>query len=157
MSSFSTLVYDITSFPTTEQTHIRYCFRFKNTAFIRSMLGRWCSGWRCQFGKSEIAGSNPILTFKFRRSKVFISAHSLKNNNVGRLRDREVAWSASDRQEWSFESCVWKTVLSHSSHHPQEVFLAQFSLYVHKSGLKPHSFHFIVISSIFDSYPSKHP
>ena len=31
---------------------------------------------------------------------------------------------------------------SQSSHHPQEVLLAQFSLYVHKSGLKPDSFHF---------------
>ena len=31
---------------------------------------------------------------------------------------------------------------SQSSHHPQEVHLAQFSLYVHKSGLKPDSFHF---------------
>ena len=30
-----------------------------------------------------------------------------------------------------------------SSHHPQEVLLAQFSLYVHKGGLKPDSFHFI--------------
>ena len=26
----------------------------------------------------------------------------------------------------------------HSSHHPQEVLLAQFSLYVHKGGLKLH-------------------
>ena len=32
---------------------------------------------------------------------------------------------------------------SQSSHHPQEVLLAQFSLYVHKGGLKPDSFHFI--------------
>ena len=30
-----------------------------------------------------------------------------------------------------------------SSHHPQEVLLAQFSLYVHKGGLKPDSFNFI--------------
>ena len=30
-----------------------------------------------------------------------------------------------------------------SSHHPQEVFLAQSSLYVHKSGLKPDSFYFL--------------
>ena len=29
-----------------------------------------------------------------------------------------------------------------SSHHPQEVILAQFSLYDHKGGLKPDSFHF---------------
>ena len=32
---------------------------------------------------------------------------------------------------------------SHPSHHLQEVLLAQFSLYVHEGGLKPHSFHFI--------------
>ena len=38
-------------------------------------------------------------------------------------------------------SCVWRTVSSQSSHHPQEVLLAQFSLYVHKGGLKPDSFH----------------
>ena len=31
---------------------------------------------------------------------------------------------------------------SQSSHHPLEVLLAQFSLYVHKGGLKPDSFHF---------------
>ena len=30
-----------------------------------------------------------------------------------------------------------------SSHHPQEVLLAQYSLYVHKGGLKPDSFYFI--------------
>ena len=60
---------------------------------------------------------------------------------VGSLRDREVAWSASDRQGSNFESCVWRTVSSQSSHHPQEVLLAQFSLYVHKGGLKPDSFH----------------
>ena len=57
------------------------------------------------------------------------------------LRDREVACSASDRQGSNFESCVWRTVSSQSSHHPQEVLLAQFSLYVHKGGLKPDSFH----------------
>ena len=69
----------------------------------------------------------------FRRSLVSI---------VGSLRDREVACSASDRQGSNFESCVWRTVSSQSSHHPQEVLLAQFSLYVHKGGLKPDSFHF---------------
>ena len=62
---------------------------------------------------------------------------------MGSLRDREVACSASDRQGSNFESCVWRTVSSHSSHHPQEVFLAQFILYVHKGGLKPDSYHFI--------------
>ena len=62
---------------------------------------------------------------------------------VGSLCDREVACSASDSQGSNFESCVWRTVSSQSSHHPQEVLLAQFSLYVHKGGLKPDSFHFI--------------
>ena len=62
---------------------------------------------------------------------------------VGSLRDREVACSASDRQGSNFESCVWRTVSSQSSHHPQDVLLAQFSLYVHKGGLKPDSIHFV--------------
>ena len=65
---------------------------------------------------------------------------------VGSLRDREVACSASDHQGSNFESCVWRTVSSQSSHHPQEVLLAQFSLYVHKGGLKPDSFHFFSLS-----------
>ena len=61
----------------------------------------------------------------------------MKVSIVGSLRDGEVACSALDRQGSNFEYCVWRTVSSQSSHHPQEVFLAQFSLYVHKSGLKP--------------------
>ena len=68
----------------------------------------------------------------------------VKVSTVGSLRDREVACSASDRQGSSFESYVWRAVSSQSSHHPQEVLLAQFSLYVHKGGLKPDSFHFIL-------------
>ena len=53
---------------------------------------------------------------------------------VGSLRDREVVCLASD---------LWRAVSSHSSHHPQEVLPALFSLYVHKSGRKPDSFHSI--------------
>ena len=64
---------------------------------------------------------------------------------MGSLRDREVACSASDRQGSNFESCVWRTVSSQSSHHPQDVLLAQFSLYLYKGGLKPDSFHFIFL------------
>ena len=76
---------------------------------------------------------------------------------VGSLRDREVACSASDRQGTNFESCVWRRVSSQSSHHPQEVLLAQFSLYVHKGGLKPDSSHlppFIIV--IYLRYRGKH-
>ena len=61
---------------------------------------------------------------------------------MGSLRDREVACSTSDRQGPNFESCVWRAVSSHSSHNPQEVLLAHFSVYVPKGGLKPRSFHF---------------
>ena len=67
----------------------------------------------------------------------------VKLSIVGRLRVREVACSASDLHGLNFESCVWRAVSSQSSHHPQEVHQAQFSLYVHKSGLKPDPFHFI--------------
>ena len=74
---------------------------------------------------------------------MFLPHSRVKVSIVGSLRDREVACSASDRQGSNFESCVWRAVSSQSSHHPQEVLLAQFSLYVHKGGLKPDSFHFI--------------
>ena len=30
-----------------------------------------------------------------------------------------------------FYSCVWRALSSHSSHYPQEVFLAKFSLYIY--------------------------
>ena len=77
-----------------------------------------------------------------KETKLFLPHPRVKVSIVGSLRDREVACSASDRQGSNFESCVWRTVSSQSSHHPQEVLLVQFSLYVHKGGLKPDSFHF---------------
>ena len=83
-----------------------------------------------------------------KETKNVSSPSTCESQYWGSLRDREVACSASDRQGSNFESCVWRTVLSHSSHHPQEVLLAQFSLYVHKGGLKPDSFHFYVCTHI---------
>ena len=77
-----------------------------------------------------------------KETKLFLPHPRVKVSIVGSLRDREVTCSASDRNGSNFESCVWRTVSSQSSHHPQEVLLAQFSLYVHKGGLKPDSFHF---------------
>ena len=75
---------------------------------------------------------------------MFLPHPRVKVSIAGSLHDREVACSASDRQGSNFEFCVWRTVSSQSSHHPREVLLAQFSLYVHKGGLKPDSFHFVV-------------
>ena len=56
---------------------------------------------------------------------------------------------ASDRQG---SNCFFGgrgAVSSYSSHHPQEELLAQFSLYVHKGGLKLHSFSFILCTIYF--------
>ena len=86
---------------------------------------------------ARVRGSVPGLG-GLKETKMFLPHPRVKVSIVWSLRDREVACSASDRQGSNFESCVWRTV---SSHHPQEVLLAQFSLYVHKGGLKPDSFH----------------
>ena len=90
---------------------------------------------------ARVRGSVPGLG-GLKETKMFLPHPRVKVSIAGSLRDREVACSASDRQGSNFESCVWRTVSSQSSHHPQEVLLAQFSLYVHKGGLKPDSFHF---------------
>ena len=98
---------------------------------------------------ARVRGSVPGLG-GLKETKMFLPHPRVKVSIVGSLRDQEVAFSASDRQGSNFEFCVWRTVSSQSSHHSQEVLLAQFSLYVHKSGLNPDSFHFIFI------YISKH-
>ena len=95
---------------------------------------------------ARVRGSVPGLG-GLKETKMFLPHPRVKVSIVGSLRDREVACSASDRQGSNFESCVWRTVSSQSSHHPQEVLLAQFSLYVHKGGLKPDSFHFCLAVS----------
>ena len=94
---------------------------------------------------ARVRGSVPGLG-GLKETKLFLPHPRVKVSIVGSLCDREVACSASDRQGSNFESCVWRTVSSQSSHHPQEVLLAQFSLYVHKGGLKPDSFHFFSIA-----------
>ena len=96
---------------------------------------------------ARVLGSVPGLG-GFKETNMFLPHPRVKVSIVGSLRDREVACSASDRQGSNFEFCVWRTVSTQSSHHPQEVLLAQFSLYVHKGGLKPDSFHFILSVSL---------
>ena len=90
---------------------------------------------------ARVRGSVPGLG-GLKETKMFLPHPRVNVSIVGSLPDREVACSASDRQDSNFESCVWRTVSSQSSHHPQEVLLAQFSLYVHKGGLKRDSFIF---------------
>ena len=79
---------------------------------------------------------------------MFLPHPLVKLSIVESLRDREVACSASDLQGLNFASCVWRAVSSKSSHYPQEVLQAQFSLYVQKSGLNPDSFHFCMATSV---------
>ena len=100
---------------------------------------------------ARVRGSVPGLG-GLKETKSFLPHPRVKVSIVGSLRDREVACSVSDRQGSNFESCVWRTVSSQSSHHPQEVLLAQFSLYVHKGGLKPDSFHFISFLPLYHIY-----
>ena len=91
---------------------------------------------------ARVRGSVPSLG-GLKETKMFLPHPRVKVSIVGSFRDREVTSSASDRQGSNFESCVWRTVSSQSSHQPQEVLLTQFSLYEHKGGLKPDSFHFL--------------
>ena len=100
---------------------------------------------------ARVRGSVPGLG-GLKETKMFLPHPCVKVSIVGSLCDREVACSASDRQGSDFKSCVWRTVSSQSSHHPQEVLLAQFSLYVHKSGLKPDSIHFSFPTTDLDTF-----
>ena len=92
-----------------------------------------------------------------KKQKCFFPAHSWRFNVEG------TSWpwpcSVSDRQVTNFELCVWRAVSSHSSHHPQEVHLAQFSLRVHNGGLKPYSFYFtsLIAGKDFDHSPVSAP
>ena len=121
-------------------------------AALTSRALAWRTWWKAALTIRDPAWCMVALTYRVRGSvpglgglketKMFLPHPRVKVSIVGSLRDREVACSASDRQGSNFESCVWRTASSQSSHHPQEVLLAQFSLYVHKGGLKPDSFHF---------------
>ena len=97
-------------------------------------------------------------------AKCIFPAHSQRLCIVESLRDREVVCSTSDRQSSNIKSYVWRAVSSHSSYHPQEVHLAQFSLYVHKGGLKLYAFihsmslkHNILTQSCFNARPQRWP
>ena len=89
---------------------------------------------------ARVQGSFPGIG-GLKETKMFLLHPLVKLSIAGSLRGREVACSTSDRQGSNFVSCVWRAVSSHPSHHPQEGLLAQSSLYVHISSLKPDSFH----------------
>ena len=119
------------------------CFRFLCGVFRTKKIWWYATRPVITHELCWVRGSVPGLG-GLKEAKMFLPYPRVKLSIVGNLRDREVACSASDRQGSNFGFCVWRTVSSHSSHHPQEVLLVQFSLYVHKGGLKPDSFHFIL-------------
>ena len=94
-------------------------------------------GSSSQYGRGSFPGLGGL-----KETKMFLPDPLVKLSIVGNLLEREVACSASKPQGLNFKSCVWRAVSSHSSHHPQQALLAQFSLHVHKSGLKLDSFIF---------------
>ena len=110
----------------------------KPRRLLFAILSPWRGGPRVVVSiaafHGRVRGSFPGLD-GLKETKMFLSHSLVKLSIAGSLGDREVACSASDLQGLNFESCVWRA--SHSSHQPQDVLLAQFSLYVHKSGLKP--------------------
>ena len=111
--------------------------------WVRRTSWGWWDEWEdiaLQTQNSNPGGLIPTLYKCYTNSLcLLVSYHPrVKVSIVGSLRDREVACV-------NFESCVWRIVSFQSSHYPQEVLLAQFSLYVHKGGLKPDSFHFICV------------
>ena len=65
---------------------------------------------------ARVRGSVPSLGGL--KETMFLPHPRVKVSIVGSLRDRKVACSASDHQGSNFESCVWRTVSSQSSHHP---------------------------------------
>ena len=94
---------------------------------------------------AKVGGSFPGIG-GLKETKLFLPHSLVKLSIVGSLCDREVACSASDLQGLNFEY-----VSGGQCHLTQLTILRrdpdQFSLYVHKSGLKPDSFHFYVCIS----------
>ena len=74
------------------------------------LIGRGVGGWAGAVFEATCLESRilrvrtPLWHSSFYETKWFFPAHTWRFNIVGSLRDREVACSASDRQESNFES-----------------------------------------------------
>ena len=69
---------------------------------------------------ARVRGSVPGLG-GLKETKMFLPHPLVTLSIVGSLRDREVACSTADCQGSNVESCVWRAVSSHPSHHPGPV------------------------------------
>ena len=81
------------------------------------------------------------LTLKFQRKRMFLSRSLVKIQYCGK--------PPRPRGSVLEFQILCLTVSSYSSHHPQDVLLAQFSLYVHKGGIKKRLFRFILLLQPF--------
>ena len=110
-------------------TKCNYCV--SGTELYQSLLpGDTLSGAVCLLGKSEIPGSTPALAFKFQRNKMFLPCSLIKIRYCG-------------EPPWPRGSVLGLRPPGLEFHHL--TILRRFSLpslayYVHKCGLKPHSF-----------------
>ena len=87
----------------------------------------WNSIWKCNFNSYRFivdGGPGAVLPAWKVRDRGFGPDSGLRD---GALRARPQTARAGISL-----SCIWMAVSSHSSSHPQEDILAQFSLYVHK-------------------------
>ena len=101
----------------------------------------------CFFQTAETGNRTPDSGVKGSGANHYPRAPALLNIEDN-LCDRELAYSASDCQGSNSESCVWRVLSSHSSHHPQGVLVSQFSLYVHIGCLKSRSFFHFMTSKV---------
>ena len=84
--------------------------------------GPWRSGLKAACLESRRSRFRTPLWFLKRN----VSSPLVRKDSIlWGLSDRVVACSASDHQDSDF---AWRAVSSHSSHNPQEILLAQFSL-----------------------------
>ena len=92
------------------------------------------------YGKSEIAGFEPYSGFQVSK-KQNIPSPLYRNDSI--LWGTSVTrGSVPDLRPPGFELRILCLDCGVISSHPQEVLLAHFRLYVHKGGLRPHSFRF---------------
>ena len=91
----------------------------------------------------------PPWPSSFKENKMFLLSSLVKIQYCG-----EPPWQRSSVLGFrpsvlEFQILCLEGSVPHSSHHPQEVVLVLFSLYVNKGGLKPYfvSFHFAVCSA----------
>ena len=107
---------------------LRRCPNIKTQHWLNvtGLLGKhvyttlFCSKWLASGGPKVVVSTAAFhararfpASAVWKKQKLFLPHPRVKGSIVESLRGREVACSASDSQGSNFESCVWRTVLSH--------------------------------------------